>query len=92
VPWASFHSLRYTCATVLFRHGANAVQVQRWLGHHSAEFTLSTCAHLLPDDLPDAAYLDDVLEGHHGDTSTHETRRTDSDAPHTGIVFSAGKT
>jgi hypothetical protein len=31
----------------------NAKQVQGWLGHHSAAFTLSTYVHLLPDDLPE---------------------------------------
>jgi integrase len=29
----------------------NAVQVQRWLGHHSAAFTLATYVHLLDGDL-----------------------------------------
>src|SRR5439155_16499952 len=36
VPWMGFHTLRHTCATLLFRHGLNAKQVQAWLGHHSA--------------------------------------------------------
>jgi hypothetical protein len=30
---------------------ANAVQVQRWLGHYSPTFTLATYVHLLRDDL-----------------------------------------
>src|SRR5690349_13050905 len=29
-----------------------AVQVQRFLGHHSPAFTLATYVHRLPDDLP----------------------------------------
>ena len=29
--WATFHTLRHTCATMLFRHGLNAKQVQMWL-------------------------------------------------------------
>jgi len=33
------------------RRGANAVQVQRWLGHHSAAFTLARYVHLLDGDL-----------------------------------------
>jgi integrase len=61
VPWASFHTLRHTCATMLFRHGANAKQVQVWLGHHSPAFTLATYVHLLPDDLPDADFFDRVI-------------------------------
>jgi integrase len=35
VPWAGFHTLRHTCATLLFRRGFNAKQVQMWLGHNS---------------------------------------------------------
>jgi hypothetical protein len=31
--------------------GRNAKQVQHWLGHHSAAFTLATYVHLLDDDL-----------------------------------------
>jgi hypothetical protein len=33
--------------STLFAQGRNAVQVQRWLGHHSAAFTLSRYVHLL---------------------------------------------
>jgi hypothetical protein len=33
------------------RAGRNAVQVQRWLGHHSPSFTLSVYVHLLDGDL-----------------------------------------
>lgn len=51
VPWAGFHTLRHTCATRLFAAGRNAVQVSRWLGHHSAAFTLERYVHLLNDDL-----------------------------------------
>ena len=51
VPWAGFHSLRHTCASRLFAAARNAVQVQRWLGHHSPAFTLSVYVHLLNDDL-----------------------------------------
>ena len=43
--WAGFHTFRHTCGSMLFERGANAVQVQRWLGHHSAAFTLSTYVH-----------------------------------------------
>jgi integrase len=60
VSWAGFHTFRHTCATMLFRHGANAKQAQMWLGHHSPAFTLATYVHLLPDDLPDADFLDTI--------------------------------
>lgn len=54
VPWASFHTLRHTCATALFRAGKNPKQVQAWLGHHAASFTMDVYVHLLPDDVGEA--------------------------------------
>jgi integrase len=63
VPWAGLHTLRHTCATILFRRGLNAKQVQMWLGHHSPAFTLATYVHLLPDDLPDPGFLDELTGG-----------------------------
>ncbi len=50
-PWMGWHTLRHTCASMLFAGGRNAVQVQRWLGHHSPGFTLATYVHLLDEDL-----------------------------------------
>jgi len=38
---------------MLFRHGWNAVQVQKHLGHHRPSFTLDTYVHLLDKDLPE---------------------------------------
>lgn len=69
VPWASgFHVFRHTCASMLFAQGRNAVQVQRWLGHHSAAFTLATYVHLLDGDL--GAPLDLASERGHRE-ATH---------------------
>jgi integrase len=51
VEWPGFHTFRHTVASRLFASGRNAVQVQRFLGHHSAAFTLSTYVHLLDGDL-----------------------------------------
>ncbi len=51
LEWVGFHAFRHTCATLLFAEGRNAVQVQRWLGHHSAAFTLTTYVHLLDGDI-----------------------------------------
>jgi integrase len=60
-PWAGFHTFRHTCASMLFERGANAKQVQGWLGHHSAAFTLDTYIHLLSDDLGQPLALGDEL-------------------------------
>lgn len=51
VEWAGFHTFRHTIASRMFASGRNAVQVQHWLGHHSAAFTLATYVHLLDGDL-----------------------------------------
>jgi integrase len=59
VPWAGVHTLRHTCASILFRSGWNAKQVQVVLGHHSPAFTLATYVHLIPDDLPEPRFLHD---------------------------------
>jgi len=56
-PWAGFHSFRHTCATMLFDEGRNVKQVQKWLGHHSASFTLDTYISLMDGELGDALVL-----------------------------------
>ena len=63
VPWAGLHTLRHTCATLLFNKGLNAKQVQVWLGHHSPAFTLAAYVHLLAEDLPDPTFFADVSAG-----------------------------
>jgi integrase len=61
VPWAGVHTLRHTCASMLFRSGWNAKHVQMLLGHHSPAFTLSTYVHLMPDDLPEPVFREDLV-------------------------------
>jgi integrase len=73
-PWAGFHTFRHTCASLLFHGGRNAVQIQRWLGHHSPAFTLSTYVHLLGDDMGEPLALGQHLDGaRFGATSQQET-------------------
>jgi integrase len=74
VPWVTFHTFRHTCASMLFDRGSNAKQVQRWLGHHSAAFTLETYIHLLSDELD--APLELPEGGNKGATGQPETGRT----------------
>jgi integrase len=42
---------------MLFEHGLNVKQVQRWLGHHSPSFTLDIYVHLLDERLPEPVDL-----------------------------------
>lgn len=47
VTWAAWHTFRHTVASRLFAQGRNVKQVQEWLGHHKASFTLDTYVHLM---------------------------------------------
>ncbi|HET6449464.1 MAG TPA: site-specific integrase [Conexibacter sp.] len=46
-----FHTLRHTCASLLIEGRISVLRLQRWMGHHSAAFTLEVYGHLLADDL-----------------------------------------
>lgn len=83
VEWAGFHTFRHTVASRLFAEGRNVVQVQRWLGHHSASFTLDTYVHLLENDL--GAPLEPA-QGNTGATHGPETAANDGplSVPETG--------
>jgi hypothetical protein len=75
-------TLRHTCASILFRRGYNAKQVQVWLGHQSAALTLATYVHLLPEDLPEPDFLDDLLLL----GSSSEPTGSSSEATTTGVA------
>lgn len=59
VPWARFHTLRHTCAALLIDAGASPLRLQRWMGHHSAAFTLDNYGHLIDDNLGPSLDLGD---------------------------------
>ncbi|MGI8556943.1 MAG: tyrosine-type recombinase/integrase [Solirubrobacteraceae bacterium] len=61
VPWATCHTFRHTCASILFANGKSPKQVQEWLGHHDPAYTLKTYIHLMGDGLGDADFLDDLI-------------------------------
>jgi integrase len=52
-----FHTLRHTCASMLIESGLSPLRLQRWMGHHSAGFTLETYGHLIDGDLGPALDL-----------------------------------
>lgn len=66
--WVGFHSFRHTCASMLFRAGWTAPQVQRFLGHHKPSFTLDVYVHLMPEDVPEPPVM-----GNTGATRPAET-------------------
>ena len=80
-PWAGFHSLRHTYASLQLAGGCNMLQLSRALGHHSPAFTLDTYCHLLDDDLAPALDLDEALgRGNAGGNVSHGSQTHDVDA------------
>jgi integrase len=63
LPWVGFHAFPSHLRLHPVRGSRNAVQVQRWLGHHSAAFTLATYVHLLDGDLGEPLAI--LQEGGH---------------------------
>jgi integrase len=61
VPWARFHTLRHTCAALLIGAGASPLRLQRWMGHHSAAFTLDNYGHLIEGGLGPSLDLSERL-------------------------------
>ena len=49
-PWAAWHTLRHTYASIQLANGVSVVALSRALGHHSAAFTLSRYVHVLEGD------------------------------------------
>jgi integrase len=48
LPQITFHDLRHTCASLLFRRNVHPKFVQELLGHASVAITLDTYCHMLP--------------------------------------------
>ena len=61
VPWAHFHTLRHTFASILIAEGRTIVQVSRLLGHSTPSFTLNVYVHLMDGDVGGALDLDAAL-------------------------------
>jgi integrase len=58
VEWLGFHTLRHTCASLLFEQGRNIAQVSKWLGHADPAFTLSTYVPLMDEGVGGALSVD----------------------------------
>jgi integrase len=69
-----FHTLRHTCASMLIESGLSPLRLQRWMGHHSAAFTLETYGHLLDDDLGPALSLGKELSAVRSQQTTRAAR------------------
>ena len=59
------HTLRHTCASLLIEAGLSPLRLQRWMGHHSAAFTLETYGHLLDGDLGSPLDIRSELDERH---------------------------
>lgn len=87
--WVGFHTFRHTCATMLFRAGWNAPQVQRHLGHSDAGFTMRRYVHRLDADVPEPDVLDalDAVAG--GNTAVTREAEMGRDADVTAAAGTA---
>jgi integrase len=61
IPRVGFHAFRHTCASLLIERGLSPLRVQRWIGHHSAAYTLDIYGHLIDGDLSPALDLEAEL-------------------------------
>jgi integrase len=52
-----FHAFRHTCASLLIERGVSPLRLQRWMGHHSAAYTLDVYGHLIDGELSPALDL-----------------------------------
>jgi integrase len=77
LPWATFHSFRHTCASLLFDDDRNVKQVAEWLGHTDPGFTLRTYVHLLDAGVGDG--LDLPAQVNAGSTQGAETAASPDD-------------
>jgi integrase len=57
VSGIGLHTLRHTFASILIEEGTSPLRLQRWMGHHSAAYTLETYGHLIDDELGTALEL-----------------------------------
>ncbi|HWE13827.1 MAG TPA: site-specific integrase, partial [Solirubrobacteraceae bacterium] len=56
LDWVGFHAFRHTCASMLIADGKNPKQVQRWMGHAKASFTLDVYGHLMDEGLGETTF------------------------------------
>jgi integrase len=87
--WVGFHTFRHTCATIRFRRGWNAAQVQRFLGHSDPGFTLRRYIHLLDDDLPEPDFLHDLGGGKGGQRVARRPSEIERDQGRAKVAESA---
>jgi integrase len=59
-----FHAFRHTCASMLIERGLSPLRLQRWMGHHSAAYTLDTYGHLIDAEMAPALDLGAELSCH----------------------------
>ena len=77
-----FHTLRHPCASLLIESGLSPLRLQRWMGHHSAAFTLETYGHLIDGDLGPALDLRRELASAKRESTPPNGRQTILDEDH----------
>jgi integrase len=78
LEWVTCHTLRHTCASLLFEAGRDVKQVSAWLGHADPAFTLRTYVHLMDEGVGDADFMDDAVEVGNGWATRHPEKAVNS--------------
>lgn len=60
IDGVGLHTFRHTCAALLIEQGASPLRLQRWMGHHSAAYTLDAYGHLIDGEMGAALECKDI--------------------------------
>jgi hypothetical protein len=90
-PWAGFHSMRHSFASLQLACGVNVLQLSRALGHHSASFTLDVYMHLLEGDQAPALDLPTALGTGASGTSSPMQEQPDDSSDSVAYVIAASE-
>ncbi len=83
-PTVTPHTLRHTCASLLYHRGATPLEISRHLGHKNLRVTLDTYTHLFDKGLE--GIMEGLEEDHHAATPTRpEDAPTVVDFPGMGL-------
>ena len=77
--WATPHTLRHSCLTLLLNSGMNVKAVQVWAGHTNAAVLLTTYAHLVDADLPESPFAGNALGTMPAETSRDDDAGTNEE-------------
>ena len=86
VPWASFHTFRHTAASAFFRGGLEREASPARPRASLARVHARTYVHLIPDDFPDAAFLDEGWQQGGNQTDRNQPKSDFAERPRFTVI------